>query len=453
MARELNLTEGEILPNLLKFTFPILLTILLQTAYGTADLYIVGKFSPVGDISAVTIGSQIMQAVIYFSTGISTGTTVLIGKYIGSNEKEKANTVINVSIFLFTFVALIIMFFLITFNKNIAIIMKTPTEAMEQTRNYLTICGFGTVFIVFYNLIGSIFRGIGDSKTPLTTVFVACIINIILDFILIGIFDLGAKGASIATIIAQGSSVAISILIIKNKIKNNTIPFSISVKDIKFNKVYIVNIIKLGLPVALQGTLVTMSFLFITAIVNNFGVSASASVGIVEKITSIIMVVPSAFTQSLSVYTAQNIGAGKIDRTKKGLLYGISISLVFGSITAYLATFHGTIFTTMFTKDYEITFYALLYLKSYAVDCILVAILFSFSGYFNGCGKTKFVMIQGVLGAFLIRIPLAYIISQYETATLFHIGMATPTSTFFQIIACVIYFKWISKNEEIGLSL
>lgn len=443
MQKQTNLAEGNVVPTLLRFTFPILLSILLQTTYGTADLLIVGQFSAISETSAVTVGSQVMQAITQLFTGLSLGTTILIAKYIGADESEKATVVIGVSLILFFFLALIGTGSLLLFNGQIATLMNTPPESLAQTKNYLLICGIGTIFIVFYNLIGSIFRGIGDAKTPLLTVLIACIVNIVLDLLLIAVFDMGATGAAIATTTAQATSVVLSLLIIRKK----TLPFTFTKKDIQYSNRVCRNILKLGVPVATQGVLVSVSFLVITAIVNGFGVYASAAVGIVEKATGLILIVPLSFMQSLSAFVAQNIGASKLERAKQGLFWAIILSLIFGCFTGYIAMFHGTILTRLFTSDPETTVFALSYLKSYAFDCIFVAAMFSFSGYFNGYGHTTFVMFQSVVGAFCIRIPLAYLFSTFENTSLFLIGMSTPTATFMQIIACLLFYRYITKKE------
>ncbi|WP_317856244.1 MATE family efflux transporter [Chakrabartyella piscis] len=444
MSQNLDLTKGRLLPVLLQFTYPILLSILLQTTYGTADLLIVGQFANVADVSGVTIGSMIMLAITSCFTGLSMGTTILIARYIGSGQGDKSSRVVGVSIFLFALLALVFTAFLLLGNDFLTNIMQTPTESISNTKSYLYICGAGTIFIVSYNLLGSIFRGLGDSKTPLLSVAIACIINIVLDLLFVAKCNMGSSGAALATVIAQASSVVLSILIIRKR----KLAFSLSRKDICFDGFYIKNILSLGIPVAMQGVLVTISFLSVTAIINVFGVAQSAAVGIVEKITNLVMVVPQAFAQALAAFTAQNLGAKEIDRAKKGLFYSITLSLVFGVMTAFISAFHGTIFTKLFTSDAEITTHALLYLRSYSIDCILVAIMFSYAGFFNGCGKTTFVMIESILGAFCIRIPLAYLFSTLEGTNMFVIGLATPSSTFVQIILCVVYYRCVMKREH-----
>ncbi|MFI3250757.1 MAG: MATE family efflux transporter, partial [Eubacteriales bacterium] len=421
-----------------------LISIMLQTAYGVVDLLIVSQFSSVGDTSGVTISSQIIKMITALFTGLSMGSTVLIGNNIGSKQLDQAAKYTGASVALFSVLAFATTLLLLLFCEAIVFMMNTPHEAIGPATSYLTISALGTIFIVFYNLLGSIFRGIGDSKTPLVAVSIAFAVNIILDLLLIAIFDMGATGAAIATVAAQGVSVALSFFVIRK----NGLPFPFSKREIKFDLTNFIDILRIGIPVALQGTMVSASFLVITAIVNDFGVQSSAAVGIVEKITGVIMVVPIAFMQSLSAFTAQNHGAGRLDRARQGLKYGIIYSLSFGFITAYLSAFHGTLFTTPFKPDEATTIAALEYLKSYSFDCVFVAIMFCACGYFNGCGHTTFVMFQAVFSAFCIRIPLAYLLSKVENTSLFLIGLATPSSTFVQIIMIYFFYQYTKKNTD-----
>lgn len=439
-----SLTHDKVLPALLKFTFPILVSLMLQSAYGAADLVIVSYFATVGDTSGVTVSSQVIKMITALFTGFAMGSTVLLGNAIGSEQPKRAAQVTGVSVALFGGIALVTTLLLLLFCGPIITLMNTPPEAYSQAKSYLSISALGTVFIVFYNLLGSIFRGIGDSKTPLVAVTIAFAVNILLDLILVAGFGLGATGAALATVVAQGVSVGLSLI----RLRKGGLPFVFCKSEIRFDPAVMKDIMRIGTPVALQGGLVTVSFLFITAIVNDFGVSSSAAVGIVEKITGIIMVVPLAFMQSLSAFTAQNFGANKIDRARLGLFYSICFSITFGVITAYLSAFHGTIFTNLFQPDPETTLAALEYLKSYSIDCVLVAIMFCCCGYFNGCGHTAFVMFQGVFGAFCIRIPLAYLLSQLENTSLFIIGLATPSSTAVQIVFFYLFYQYTKRTSK-----
>lgn len=445
MSKDKNLIDGSVLSTIVKFTIPILLSMLLQIAYGTADLFIVGQFSDVANVSGVSIGSQITVVFTNFCVGISMGTTVLIGKYLGAKEEEKAAKVVGVSVVLFSVLALVCTLIMVCFSNQIISMMQTPKESFSYARNYLIITGIGSVFIVAYNVLGSIFRGIGDSKTPLIAVAIACIINIVVDVILVAGFNMGGVGAAIATVIAQASSVVLSILIIRKK----GLPFQFNKKFVKWDMKYISSILKIGSPTALQLVLSNFSFLVISAILNSMGVAASAAVGIVGKIVAFILIMPMAFGQSLSAFTAQNMGAKRMDRAKKALVVSIVISAIYGMITGYISYYHGTIFTSIFNPDLETGLAAVDYLKAYSSDCILVAFMFTFSGYFNGRGNTTYVMLNSVAAAFLIRIPISYYFSTLENPSLFMIGLAIPISTSFQIIAYLTYFKYTNKKDAL----
>lgn len=440
--KELNLSEGNIFFVLIRFTFPILLAILLQTTYGTVDLWVISQFATVADLSGVTIGSQIMNGVTFLCTGLAMGTTVLLGQYLGAKEYHKMTKIIGVSISIFAILAVMLSSIFILFNTQIAHIMQTPLEALEQTRSYLFICGIGAIFMVFYNLIASIFRGVGDSKTPLIIIFVACVINILLDLLFVCFFSLGASGAALATVIAQAMSVLFSFVIVRKR----SLPCTFSLQDISLEKTYFFNLLKIGFPIAIQSVLVTTSFLVVTSIINNFGVVASAALGIVEKISVFIMIIPMSFMQSLSAFTAQNYGARKLDRAEKGLKYSITTSLMFGCVSCYVAWYHGYLLTGIFTDNPLTTEAALLYLKAYAIESTLTPIMFCLIGYLSGLGKTGFVMFQGIFGAFLIRIPVVYFLSTLDGVTLFIIGLATPASTFIQNILCVVYYTRLRKT-------
>ncbi len=443
MEKTKDFTEGRILPQLLSFAFPVLLALFLQSMYGAVDLLVVGQFAAAEDVSAVSTGSQIMHSITTVITGLAMGLTVLVGQRIGEKRPDQAGAVIGNGICLFGVLALIITVFMVTGAKAAATIMHAPTEAFEQTVSYIRICSAGTLFIVAYNLLGSIFRGIGDSKMPLITVAIACVVNIVGDLLFVAVLHMGAAGAAIATVLAQAVSVAISLLIIKKR----SLPFTFKRSYICFGKQNIKKILALGTPIAFQELLVGISFLVLLAIVNSMGVIASAGVGVAEKLCGFIMLVPSSFMQAMSAFVAQNMGAKKPDRANRALFYGIGTSLLAGCFLFYLGFFHGDLLAAIFAKDAEVILAAAEYLKSYAIDCLFTAFLFCFMGYFNGCGNTFFVMIQGIVGAFCVRIPVAFFISKMAGVTLFQLGLATPCSTIVQIVMCILYF-FINKRRK-----
>ena len=437
-------TEGPILMPLIRFALPVLAALFLQTMYGAVDLLVVGQYSNAGEVSAVSTGSQLMNSLTVVVTGLSMGITIMIGQYIGQKRPEKAAQTIGNGISLFLVVTVMMTIGIIALAGPLAALLQAPEEAFDSTVAYIRICASGFLFIVGYNLLGSIFRGIGDSKMPLITVAIACVVNIFGDLLLVAVFKMGAAGAAIATVAAQAISVVLSLIIIAKR----PLPFTFSLKAIRFEGKMIKKILGLGTPVALQDLLVSISFLVIMAIVNAMGVIASAGVGVAEKLCGFIMLVPSAFMQSMSAFVAQNVGAGKWDRARKTLWYGVGASAAVGVMMFYVSFFHGDLLSGLFAKDAQVIAASVDYLRSYAIDTLLTSFLFCFIGYFNGCGKTFFVMIQGLVGAFLVRIPVAFLISRISGATLFMIGLATPSSTIVQIVLCMVYYVIVNRKNK-----
>jgi putative MATE family efflux protein len=439
MSKVQNFTEGKIFSPLIRFAIPVLLALFLQATYGAVDLLIVGQFG--GDnadvfVSAVSTGSQIMMTLTIVITGLAMGLTVYVGERIGAGERKEAGKIIGSGISLFAIISLIVTVVMVLSSSSLTKIMHAPAEAFEDTVLYVSICSAGTLFIVAYNLVGSIFRGIGDSKIPLLTVAIACVLNILCDFILVAVFNMGAIGAAIATVFAQAMSVALSLLIIRKR----KLPFDFSRKYIRPDTKHIKAILRLGTPIALQDLLVSISFLVILAIVNSLGLNESAGIGVAEKVCAFIMLIPSAFMQAMSAFVAQNMGAAKYDRAKKALWCGIISSLTVGIIVGYFSFFHGDILAAIFTKDALIIAPATEYLKAYAIDCVFTSFLFCFMGYFNGCGNTTFVMIQGIIGGICVRLPVSWVMSKIIPVSLFKIGLATPIASFVQILLCLGFF-------------
>lgn len=444
MAQNNQFTEGKIFGPLIKFALPVFFALCLQSLYGAVDLLVVGQFGTAADVSAVSTGSQMMHMVTVVVTGMAMGTTIMLGHAIGCGKKDEAGNIIGNSITFFAIMAIVVTILMVFLSEPFTALLKAPAEAFDKTESYVRICSYGMIFIVAYNVLGSVFRGIGDSATPLITVFCACILNIVGDLFFVAVLDMQSDGAALATVLAQGFSVLLSLIIIKKR----GLPFPFSRKQIRFERTIVGKVVGVGAPIALQDGLVAVSFLAIAAIVNSLGVVASAGVGVAEKICGFIMLIPSAFSQSLSAFVAQNIGAGKPARARKAMVCGMSASFAIGVVVAYFSFFHGDILARMFSNDGQVILASADYLRAYAVDVMLVAFLFCFIGYFNGCGNTKFVMIQGIVGAFGVRIPVSYLMSKIENVSLFGIGLATPTSTIVQIILCIVFFRHVLKKEK-----
>ncbi len=448
---EKRFTEGKIVAPLIRFVFPILFAMLIQSLYGAVDLLIVGQFSDSANISAVSVGSQIMHTITVVITELAVGTTVLLGQYIGQGNQKQCGEVVGATVFTFAFLGAAVAVVMQFLASPVSAVMNAPAEAFAQTVSYIRICCAGAVFIVAYNILGSIFRGIGDAKMPLVTVLIAAVFNVFGDLLFVAGFHMGAAGAAIATVLAQALSVVLSFLIIKKR----GLPFSFSLSDIGFHKRTTGKILRLGAPLALQDFLVSASFLIIMAIVNKLGVVASAGIGVAEKLCGFIMLLPSSFSQAMSSFVAQNYGAGKMQRAEKALICGIGISLVCDLVLAYLGFFHGIALSSIFSSSREVCEASAEYLKAYAIDCLLTAFLFCFIGFFNGCSRTTFVMLQGILSAFGVRVPLSLLFSRIQPVSIFRIGLATPCSSLVQIVLCFLYYfhfrrQWKESKVQAG---
>ncbi|MBR1692548.1 MAG: MATE family efflux transporter, partial [Lachnospiraceae bacterium] len=432
--KNIDFTRGEILKPLLLFAVPILFALFLQALYGAVDLLVVGKFATSMDVSGVAVGSQIMLTITNLISSLAMGATIFLGQKIGEGDTKKGGEIIGTTIVLFLVIGVLLTALLPLSSGALAALMNAPEEAFSQTKQYIAICGGGSIMIIAYNVIGSIFRGIGDSKTPLLTVAIAAFCNIAGDLVLVAALHMGASGAAIATVASQTISVLVSMLIIGRK----KLPFSFSVRQLRLETKVAKRILFFGAPIALQDFLVGLSFLVILAIVNKLGLIASAGVGVAERVCAFIMLVPLAFMQAMSAYVAQNTGAGKHDRAVKGLKIAIGVSTALGVLMFWLAFFHGDMLAGIFSKDPEVVSAAYSYLKAYAIDCLFTCFIFCFIGFYNGLGRTGFVMVQGIAGAFLIRIPVSYVMSK-KVGTLFYIGLGIPCTTIVQIVLCLIY--------------
>ena len=445
MTRSIDFTRGRILPALLRFALPVLMALFLQAMYGAVDLMVVGKFGQAADVSAVSTGSQIMMTLTNFVGSFAMAATVLLSQKLGEGRKDACAGVIGTSLLLFLAAGLVMTVLIPVGALPLARLMRAPLEAENLTAAYIRICGAGSVAIIAYNLIGSIFRGLGDSKTPLITVGIACLCNIFGDLLLVAVFHLGAPGAAMATVFAQLLSVVFSWLLIRRK----PLPVTFGRRDLRWDGGLVRRIVRIGTPIALQDLLVGASFLIILAIVNNLGLTQSAGVGVAEKVCAFIMLVPAAFMQSMSAFVGQNRGAGKPERAIKGLWAAVAVSFGFGVVMFWMAFFHGDLLSTIFARQGELIAASWDYLKAYAIDCLLTCFLFCFIGFFNGMERTAFVMVQGIIGAFAIRVPVCFYMSKLVPVSLFRIGLATPCSTVVQIGMCLGYLLYLKHRTDL----
>ena len=420
-------TQGSILGKLIPFMMPILGALILQAAYGAVDLLVVGRFGTTAGLSAVSTGSQILNLVTFVIIQFAMGITVLIARYIGEKSFGQIGELLGGAITVFTIICLVLFVVMISFAKPLAVLMQAPKEALTLTSVYVRICGGGIFFIVAYNVLAAIFRGFGDSKSPL--IFVAG-------------FQLDAAGAAIATVMAQAVSVVLAIIILKRK----KYDFKIQKQDFKINK-QCKRFIKVGLPLALQEFLTQMSFLALCAFINKLGLEASSGYGVACKIVSFAMLVPSALMQSMASFVSQNVGAGKHKRAKQSMLTGMGVGLVVGVIVFSCVWNFGDILTSVFTTDTAVIQKGADYLIGFAPETIVTAIMFSMVGFFNGYEKTVWVMTQGLIQTLLVRLPLAYVMSIQPNASLTKIALAAPIATCCGILLNVMFYFVFFKKQ------
>lgn len=442
-------TTGSIAAKLIAFMMPILGALILQAMYGAVDVLIVGRYGTTAGISAVSTGSNIVNLIIFTVAGLSMGVTVLIGRYIGEKKADRIGKVIGGAICLFIAIAIGVSVIMLAFARPLTRLMQAPEEALELTVLYVRICGGGIVFIIAYNVISSIFRGMGNSRLPLVFVFIACVANIIGDLVFVAGFHMNVAGAALATVMAQAISVILSLVIIKKQ----NLPFTMTHKDICFN-VEIKHFLKIGTPIAFQEILTNISFLALCAFINHLGLEASSGYGIANKIVSFVMLVPGSLMQSMSSFVAQNVGAGKEKRAKEAMVTGMVIGASIGVVITILTFLRGDLLAQLFTNDEGVVFQAAAYLKGFSLEAIVTCILFSFMGYFNGHSVTLFVMLQGIAQSFIVRLPMSYFMSIKPHASLTQIGLAAPTATIFGILINIVYFViYTKKVQEKGLKL
>lgn len=446
--KELDLTKGSVPKVLMQFAMPYLLANVLQALYGGADLFVVGRFDDVASVAGVAIGSQVMQTVTGIILGLTAGITVLIGIATGARDEKKAAATIGSAVWLFAIIGAVLTLLMTVWHDTIATAMHTPPEAMTDTRHYLLICSLGIPFIIGYNVVFGIMRGLGDSRSPLYFVALACVINIVLDFVLVGGCHMRAAGAATATIASQGISFAAALCYLHRK----GFRFPFTRRDIRLNSILSKRIIKLGTPIALQDALINISFLIITVIVNRMGVTASAALGVVEKLIVFAMLPPVAISSAVAAMTAQNYGAGLTDRMNRCLKSGIGMALVFGTAFCIYSQFLPETLMGIFTNDAPVIELGAEYLHGYSIDCIIVSFVFCINSYFSGQGNSLFPMVHSLIATFLFRIPLSWIFSHIAPTSLFPMGFAPPLATMVSLAICLWYLKiWQKRQASSGI--
>lgn len=441
MASKNTILEGSIVIALTRFAVPMLFSLILQALYGAVDLWMVSRFALNADVSAVSTGSQTMLIVNGIVTGLAMGITILLGQSVGEGNVNQSARIIGTSTWIFAALALGLTLLLLTGAPTLTTALHAPVEAYQRTVHYIMICGAGTVFVVGFNVLNGIFCGLGDAKTPLYFVMIACAVNIVADYVFIAHVGLGAEGAAVATIAAQAVSVVFALALIKRRL-----PFEMHRADFGAERALAVNILKLGIPVALLRMANEISYLIILGFVNTLGVVASSGVGIAEKLVMFILLIPTAYMSAVSAFVAQNTGAGQHARAHQTLWVGMMTAAVIGGAMAYLSFFHGDALSRLFIGDVAVIAASAEFLKATALECFILSMAYCYDGYFNGIEKTTFVMVQGIIAALCVRIPYAYYASIQPAPSLFNIGLSTALAAAFMFVVCSGYYAWHRKH-------
>ena len=437
-----DLTTGSVFRNVVSFSLPYLLSYFLQTLYGMADLFIIGQFEGVASTTAVSIGSQVMHMLTVMLVGLAMGATVSIAQATGGDKKRTASAIGN-TVTLFMLLSLALTALLLALRGGIVSIMSTPEEAVQGTLAYLTVCFIGIPFITAYNIIASIFRGLGDSKSPMYFIAVACVVNIALDYYFMGTLHLGPAGAALGTTLSQAVSVLVSLAVI---LKRRLI--SVRRADFRPQRAVMGKLLQIGVPVALQDGFIQVSFVIITIIANRRGLTDAAAVGIVEKIIGFLFLIPSSMLSTVSALGAQNIGAGKPERARLTLRYAAMIACAFGIAEVILIQFVAEPLVGLFTPDTAVALAGGQYLRGYIWDSFFAGVQFSFSGYFCACGKSGISFLHNSLSILLVRVPGAYLASKYFPQTLLPMGLANAAGSLFYILVCVIAYAILTRREK-----
>ncbi len=440
---ERNLTNGSVLKNIAYFSLPYLLSYFLQTLYGLADLFIIGQFENAAGTTAVSIGSQVMHMLTVMIVGLAMGSTVCIGQAVGAGDRKRASAAIGNTVTLFMLLSVIVTALLLILVDPIVSVMSTPAEAVDGTQAYLTICFIGIPFITAYNIISSIFRGLGDSKSPMIFIAVACAANIALDYLFMGGMGLGPAGAALGTTLAQAISVIFAFAVI---LRRKT---GICVEKLDFHpqRDTMGQLLRIGVPVAAQDGLIQIAFIIITVIANRRGLDTAAAVGIVEKIISFVFLVPSSMLSTTSALCAQNIGAGKPERAEQTLRCTTCIAVGFGLTIALVTQFVSEGAVGLFTPDAQVIVLGGQYLRGYIWDAMFAGIHFCFSGYFCACGRSELSFIHNITAIALVRIPGVYMTSKLFPETLFPMGLATAAGSLLSVIICIVAFALLKRHN------
>lgn len=430
-----NLTQGSTLKTLVRFSLPLLLANIIQALYGAVDLMIIGKYCLADSVAAVSVGTQVTQIITSVITGMTLGGTILVGKYIGMQKPEKAKEAIGTTLTIFAVVSVILTLIMLCLSGTILTWLQTPDSAFALAHRYVAICSVGIFCICGYNAISSILRGYGDSVRPIIFVAIACMLNIILDLVFVKYLHLDVAGTALATILSQGLSMVFSIVYLNHK----HFLFTFRLQNFRINRPLALELAKLSIPISFQECMVRLSFLYLTAVVNTFGIYASSAVGIASKYDVFAMLPATSIASALSAITAQNLGADKPERIRKSVFAGLSIALAMSACFFAWAQLSPESMIRLFADDEKIIATGVPFFRTCSYDYLAVTFVFCLNGFLNGSSKTIFTMISCCFGALALRMPLLYLVQHVFPDSLAMLGCVAPTVSGIMAVYTLFY--------------
>lgn len=442
--KKTNLTDGSIVKTLFLFAIPFLIANILQSLYGAVDLFVVGKYCSSESVAAVSTGTQVTQIITRLVSGLTLGSTILIGKYMGQKNLVRVRQTIGTTLSVFALTAVLLTVGMIAFRDPLLNLLQTPKESFDLTAQYVTICSLGNIFICGYNAISALLRGYGDSTRPMIFVGIACFLNIVLDIVFVKYGHMGVSGTALATVLSQAFSMILSIIYLK---KSHFL-FDFKPSSFRITGTVAKELAFVGIPISFQEMMVRISFLYLMTVMNKCGVFAASVVGISSKYDVFAMLSATSMANALAAITAQNIGAGKPERARKSLWYGMSFALFVSFLFWIWAQFNPASMIRVFSSDENIIAVGIPFFRSCSYDYILVAIVFCLNGYLNGRQKTVWTMISCSAGALLLRIPMVYFFGKYFSSDLGMLGKIAPIVSGIMALYTLIYVLYEGKKSS-----
>lgn len=443
---EQDLTSGSVARKLIRFAIPFMLSSIIQSLYNITDMLIVGRFIGTNGISGVNIGGQMTFIMTNVAISMCTGGTIVIAQYIGARNRTAAKETISTLFTMLLIMAVSITALLLIFDDALLRLIKTPQESFQFAQDYLSITVVGCVFIFGYNALSGIMRGLGNSKTPLKLVFGACIVNVVLDLLFVGVLGLSVRGAALATVVSQ----AFSMLLCIYYLRHSDFMFDFHPRSFRIYPSRMKLITRTGLPIVIQNVLTNLSFLTMTSLANTIGVHASAALGVVSRYNGFAIMPSSAASASISAMVAQNIGANNLERAKKTMWIGLSLSYLVSIPLFLYIRFFPSEFIGLFDKNPALIQAAMEYIRFFSFEYLIVPIFFAFNGLIIGSGHTLFSATLAAMSAIGIRTPLAIWFVRVFGMGLSGVGLSAPiASTTAACIAALYYFSGRWKQRVI----